>query len=202
MGEQRVFLENGVELPAVGRQMGDILAVEDDLALIRFSNPPRIRRVVVLPQPLGPSSVRNSFHGYINSGHPVPYRRRRIWKYVQDRSVCCSWHCSPPLKGLETRRGADPDQGSAGFLTGSNIMILIGGDVKGFPLFGFERPVAQMNDDASGQNITEFFSFMGKIRYVEPPGASVRRIGSMLFFWALGMIHSILFFNSASTFSK
>ena len=36
MGEQRVFLENGVELPAVGRQMGiDILAVEDDLALIR-----------------------------------------------------------------------------------------------------------------------------------------------------------------------
>ena len=68
------------------------------------------------------------------------------------------------MKGLETRRGADPDQGSAGFFTGSNIMILIGGDVKGFPLFGFERPVAQMNDDASGQNITEFFSLMGKIR--------------------------------------
>ena len=48
MGEQRVFLENGVELPAVGRQMGDILAVEDDLALIRVLKPaqnPKGRRL-------------------------------------------------------------------------------------------------------------------------------------------------------------
>ena len=35
MGEQRVFLEYGVQLAFIWRKAGDILAVKDDRALIR-----------------------------------------------------------------------------------------------------------------------------------------------------------------------
>ena len=59
--EQRVVLEDRVDVALVGRQPGHVLALELDQARrSAASNPPIIRRVVVLPQPDGPSRLKNS----------------------------------------------------------------------------------------------------------------------------------------------
>jgi hypothetical protein len=56
--EQRVILKDEADVAPIRRLAGDILAVEADAPGIRY--PAIIRSVVVLPQPEGPSSVRNS----------------------------------------------------------------------------------------------------------------------------------------------
>lgn len=61
MGEKRIFLENSVELPFIRCKGCNVLSIENYFPESGFSNPPRIRRSVVFPQPLGPKSVRNSF---------------------------------------------------------------------------------------------------------------------------------------------
>ena len=59
--EQRVALEDGVDRALLGRHVRDVVAVEQDPpASVGRSNPPIIRSVVVLPQPDGPSSEKNS----------------------------------------------------------------------------------------------------------------------------------------------
>ena len=61
MRKKGVFLEYSIEIALIGREGGNILSVKQNLAFVRVSNPPIMRRVVVLPQPDGPSSVMNSF---------------------------------------------------------------------------------------------------------------------------------------------
>ena len=59
--EQRVVLEDHVDRPLVRRIVGDVAAAQlDPAARSGSSNPPIIRSVVVLPQPDGPSSEKNS----------------------------------------------------------------------------------------------------------------------------------------------
>ena len=61
MGEQGVALENGVDLAAVGGHVVQTPALEQNVAAVRAAQkPPMMRRVVVLPQPDGPSRVTNS----------------------------------------------------------------------------------------------------------------------------------------------
>ncbi len=59
--EQRIVLEHRVDRPFVGRQMGDVEAVQQDLAGSRELETAIRRSSVVLPQPEGPSKVKNSF---------------------------------------------------------------------------------------------------------------------------------------------
>ena len=54
------MLKDGVDVAPVGRDPRDVLAVEQDAAAVGCSNPAIIRSVVVLPQPEGPSSEKNS----------------------------------------------------------------------------------------------------------------------------------------------
>ena len=59
--EQRVVLEHGVDGAAVRRLPGDVAARDEDARRRPAVSKPAIRRSsVVLPQPEGPSSVRNS----------------------------------------------------------------------------------------------------------------------------------------------
>ena len=59
--EERVALEDGVGRPLVRGQRDDVLAVDQDRGpSLGSSKPATIRSVVVLPQPLGPSRVKNS----------------------------------------------------------------------------------------------------------------------------------------------
>ena len=61
MREQRVVLEHQADIAAVRRLVVEPLAVQPDRAPARaLSNPAMQRKVVVLPQPLGPSSEKNS----------------------------------------------------------------------------------------------------------------------------------------------
>jgi hypothetical protein len=57
--EERVALEDGVDVALVGRQADDVAVAEVDRARVGSSKPPIIRSVVVLPQPDGPSSAKN-----------------------------------------------------------------------------------------------------------------------------------------------
>ena len=59
-GKQGVVLEHRVDVAPVRRHGGDVDAVEQDLAAVGRSKPAIIRSVVVLPQPEGPSSEKNS----------------------------------------------------------------------------------------------------------------------------------------------
>ena len=73
-------------------------------------------------------------------------------------------------------------------------MRLVARIVKRFALFGFVRPVPQMNQDAAGKNVAKFLTLMRAVRIGGAAGLqgqtpSVRRIGSIVFFWAFGMIH-------------
>src|SRR6267154_2172703 len=57
---QREQLEHEADISLRGSLVGHILAVEQDLAFGGNSRPAIIRKVVVLPQPEGPSSTKNS----------------------------------------------------------------------------------------------------------------------------------------------
>jgi hypothetical protein len=58
--EQRVVLEHGVDVAFERRLAADVLAMEEDPALVGSSKPAIIRSVVVLPEPDGPSIEKNS----------------------------------------------------------------------------------------------------------------------------------------------
>ena len=74
--EERVVLEDGVERPPVDRHRRDVDAVERDRRRASAAaRPPISRRIVVLPEPLGPSTVMNS-----------PSRRLEV-DIVQNRSA-------------------------------------------------------------------------------------------------------------------
>lgn len=59
MWEERITLENGINVALVRRHSVDLLPVKRYLEF-GSTNPPIIRRVVVLPQPEGPRKVTNS----------------------------------------------------------------------------------------------------------------------------------------------
>ena len=61
--EERVALEDGVDVAPVRRQPDDVAVAEEDRALVGSSKPPIIRSVVVLPQPDGPSSAKKEPEG-------------------------------------------------------------------------------------------------------------------------------------------
>ena len=65
--EERVALEDRVDAPLVRRRARHVGAVEQDLALVGRSKPAISRSVVVLPQPDGPSMVKNSPGGTCRS---------------------------------------------------------------------------------------------------------------------------------------
>ena len=65
--EERVALEDRVDAPLVRRRARHVVAVEQDLALVGRSKPAIRRSVVVLPQPDGPSMVKNSPGGTCRS---------------------------------------------------------------------------------------------------------------------------------------
>ena len=56
--EERVALEDRVDVALVRRQPGDVAVAEVDRPRVGSSKPPIIRSVVVLPQPDGPSSAK------------------------------------------------------------------------------------------------------------------------------------------------
>jgi hypothetical protein len=58
--EERVALEDGVDVPFVRRDVDDRATVEQDRAAVWASKPAIILSSVVLPQPDGPSIVKNS----------------------------------------------------------------------------------------------------------------------------------------------
>ena len=58
--EERVVLEDGVHVPRVRRLRGHVRAFKQDPALVGRSKPAIRRSVVVLPEPEGPSIVKNS----------------------------------------------------------------------------------------------------------------------------------------------
>ena len=59
--EERVVLEHRVDVALVGRQLRDVPAVEQDAPDRSAARSPAIiRSVVVLPEPDGPSSEKNS----------------------------------------------------------------------------------------------------------------------------------------------
>ena len=60
MREQRVVLEDGVDVALVGRHALGRLAENLDVALVGCSKPAIRRRQVVLPEPEGPSMAKNS----------------------------------------------------------------------------------------------------------------------------------------------
>ena len=63
MRKKGVFLEYSIEIALIGREGGNILSVKQNLPLSGVSNPPIMRRVVVLPQPDGPMNAVISFSG-------------------------------------------------------------------------------------------------------------------------------------------
>ena len=72
MGEQRVVLEDHVDGPFVGRVAWSRRGRGAGSGRRSgSSNPPIIRSVVVLPQPDGPSSEKNSPRGLDQERHPV-----------------------------------------------------------------------------------------------------------------------------------
>jgi hypothetical protein len=58
--EQRVVLEHHADAALVRRDVVDRHAAQQDRAMVAVSNPASIIRQVVLPEPDGPSMVRNS----------------------------------------------------------------------------------------------------------------------------------------------
>ncbi len=58
--EERVALKHHVDVALVGRDVLDRLALEQNVPSVGSSNPASMRSVVVLPQPDGPSSEKNS----------------------------------------------------------------------------------------------------------------------------------------------
>ena len=60
MRKQRIALEHRVHRALVRRQVGDVLTIQQDLPEVGISNPAISRSSVVLPQPEGPSRVKNS----------------------------------------------------------------------------------------------------------------------------------------------
>jgi len=60
MRKQRIILENKTDVAAVRRLVVEPLAMQADRPAVSASNPAMQRKVVVLPQPLGPSSEKNS----------------------------------------------------------------------------------------------------------------------------------------------
>ena len=63
MGEERVVLEDGVDRALVGGRARHVAAAEQDPAGGRLLEAGESRSVVVLPQPDGPSSEKNSPSG-------------------------------------------------------------------------------------------------------------------------------------------
>jgi hypothetical protein len=59
VGEEGIVLEDGCHVALIGRERGDLLPVEK-MRGVGWSNPAIIRRLVVLPEPDGPSKVKNS----------------------------------------------------------------------------------------------------------------------------------------------
>jgi len=60
VGKERVVLEDDADVAVLRRPVGHVLAVDSDGPLRGDSNPAMVRSVVVLPQPDGPTSVKNS----------------------------------------------------------------------------------------------------------------------------------------------
>ena len=60
MREQRVVLKHHADVAPMRRFVGHVAAIDADASARRVTNPAIIISVVVLPEPLGPSSVRNS----------------------------------------------------------------------------------------------------------------------------------------------
>jgi len=102
------------------------------------SKPPRIRRRVVFPQPLGPRRVRNSFSRIYR------FRSSRTRLSPKDFEIftisinLCDMVVLPYhlFLSLETGRRADPDDGGASTVWGLYIMLGMWGEVKRFPFFG------------------------------------------------------------------
>ena len=81
MGEQRVALEDGVDRPAVGLDVGHVAPADLDVPLVGSSKPAIMRSVVVLPQPDGPMIEKNS---------AVPISRSRLATATRSPKRLCS----------------------------------------------------------------------------------------------------------------
>ena len=98
VGEERVGLEDRVDVAAVGRRVGDVLAGEVHGPSVGSSKPPIIRSVVVLPHPLGPSRAKNEPRGISRSrASTASVSPKRLVTPRRAMSGLAAVHCAPTL---------------------------------------------------------------------------------------------------------
>ena len=123
--EQRVALEHRVDVAVLRRHAGHVLAVDDDVAASRAASKPAIiRSSVVLPQPEGPSSVKNSPASMdrLTSSTATKSPKRRVTLRISSRAkvwVQCKKARRIVAHGFRLRRGKARKIG--GFPEGTRI---------------------------------------------------------------------------------
>ena len=117
VGEQGVALEDRVGRPLVRRQAGDVDALDLHPPALGCSNPAIIRRVVVLPQPEGPSKVKNSPWAISRSTSRTATNSSKLFVTCSSRTL--AWPGSrfaprSPLRALDGQANGAARGGASG----------------------------------------------------------------------------------------